>query len=58
MKLNILYFLSKTKLNKKGKCPIKWIITFNKKDSKIERLIEQRAEDLSHENLLELFNIF
>ena len=23
--------MSKTKLNKKGKCPIKWIITFNKK---------------------------
>jgi len=31
MKLNILFILSKTKLNKNGKCPIKCRITYNKK---------------------------
>jgi integrase/recombinase XerD len=31
MKLNILYVLSKSKLNKMGKCPIRCRITFNKK---------------------------
>ena len=31
MKLNILFILSKTKLNKKGKCPIKCRLTYNKK---------------------------
>ena len=30
MKLYILYLVSKTKLNKKGKCPLKCRITFNK----------------------------
>ena len=55
--INRLYhFAEKIFMHKRKK--IRNIITFNKKDSKIERLIEQRAEDLSHENLLELFNIF
>lgn len=31
MKLNILYILSKSKLNKNGKCPIKCRLTYNKK---------------------------
>ncbi len=31
MKLNILFILSKSKLNKKGKCPIKCRLTYNKK---------------------------
>ena len=30
MKLNILYIVSKTKLNKKGRCPIKCRLTYNK----------------------------
>ncbi|MBN4070767.1 recombinase [Olleya sp. AH-315-F22] len=30
MKLNILFILSKSKLNKKGRCPIKCRLTFNK----------------------------
>ena len=31
MKLNILFILSKSKLNKKGKCPIKCRVTYIKK---------------------------
>ena len=30
MKLNILFIVSKTKLNKKGRCPIRCRLTFNK----------------------------
>lgn len=31
MKINILYLLYKSKINKKGECPISCRITFNKK---------------------------